>query len=191
MIRIVASDPTAAELQAVLSHPEAFFEVVDGEIVEKPKMSVFSQLVARRLYKLMDEVATAGRSGTVVHEWMFAIDADRPLKRRPDIAFVSYERWPADREVPEQGDWEVVPDLAIEVISPRDLSGEVALKIREYLRYGVKQVWVVHPESRAITVHYTSPRRIEEFEEGDILEGGPILPGLRITVGDLFRRTVG
>ncbi|MDB5349929.1 MAG: hypothetical protein JWN86_1176 [Planctomycetota bacterium] len=189
MIKVVASDPTAEELEAILSHPNAFYEIVDGEIVEKPQMSAFSRLIARRLFKALDEIATAQRLGTAVHEWMLVLDPARPLKRQPDVAFVSFERWPVDREIPEEGEWETIPDLAVEILSPRDLGRKTARKIREYFRYGVKQVWIIQPETREIYV-YESPKRILVLDEEDDLDGGEIVRGFRLPVAELFRRTV-
>lgn len=190
MIRIVASDPTAEELRAVLSHPDAFYEVVDGRIVEKPQMSAFSLLIARTLYEALSEFCGHHAGGAAFLEFTFVLDPTRPLKRRPDVAYVSFERWPADREIPEDGDWEVVPDLAVEVVSPRDLHQEIALKVLEDFRHGMKQVWVVHPGTREVYIH-EAPKRVKVLDEQDVLDGGAILPGFRLPVADLFRRTVG
>ena len=41
-------------------------------------------------------------------------------QRRPDVAFVSYNRWPRQRRVPRTEAWEVVPNLVVEVVSPTD-----------------------------------------------------------------------
>ncbi len=39
--------------------------------------------------------------------------------RRPDLAFVSFDRWPIDRPMSSRDNaWDVVPDLAVEVTSP-------------------------------------------------------------------------
>src|SRR4051812_12921039 len=85
MIRIVASDPTPEELEAALSNPDAFYEVVDGEIVEKPQMSAFSRWIALRLYESLRDSARAGGLGVAVHEVMLVLDPARPLKRQPDV----------------------------------------------------------------------------------------------------------
>ena len=190
MIRTSSPTPTPEELESALSHPEAFYEIVDGEIVEKSPMSAFAYLIALRIRDLLSDHARAHGLGIAVHEWVFLLDAGRPLTRRPDAAFVSFERWPADREIPEVGEWEVVPDLAIEILSPNHQSRNLRIKLREYFRYGVRQVWVVHPETREVAV-YHSPKKVEYFDEDDTLDGGEILPGLQLPVATLFRRTVG
>jgi Uma2 family endonuclease len=66
-------------------------------------------------------------------------------KRRPDVAFVSYERWTRQRRVPRAEAWDVVPNLAVEVVRSSDGGADMVDKISEYFRVGVECVWVVLP----------------------------------------------
>jgi len=58
-------------------------------------------------------------------------------QRRPDVAYVSYDRWPRQRRVPRTQAWAVVPELVVEVISPSNTFEEVVNKVREYFRASV------------------------------------------------------
>src|SRR5207245_7354599 len=127
--------------------------------------------------------------GTVVVEMLFILDAERDLRRRPDVAFVSSQRWPLDRELPESGDWAVVPELAVEVVSPNDLLQNVLAKMREYFQVGVSQVWIVLPTERQVYV-YNSPTDVRIRSSSDELDGGTLLPGFRLSVATLFTREV-
>lgn len=64
-------------------------------------------------------------------------------KRRLDVSFVSFERWAADRPLPDEADWEVVPDLAVEGVSSSNSFEEQIEKKNEYLQLGVQEVWIV------------------------------------------------
>ena len=111
-------------------------------------------------------------------------DANR--KRRPDVAFVSVDRWPLDRPMsPTEEAWDVVPDLAVEVASPTDLAEFLLRKVAEYFRAGVRLVWVVYPLTRCIHV-YQSWNRIQVVTESDTLDGGTVLPGFRLALDRLF-----
>ena len=99
-----------------------FYEVVDGQIVENPPMGARESILASFLLDLMGPVARSNRLGRVVTETLFLLDRARKLKRRPDVAFVSAKRWSLKRDVPETESWDVVPDLAVEVISKIQLS---------------------------------------------------------------------
>lgn len=84
-----------------------------------------------------------------------------------------------------EGDWEVIPDLAIEVIGPSDRDREIQARLSDYFRYGVRQVWIVRPLDGSISI-YESPRRVTILGPEDELDGGPILPGFRLPLSTLF-----
>ena len=71
--------------------------------------------------------------------------------------------------------WEVVPDLAVEVVSPTNTSYEVVGKVDEYFRAGVRLVWVILPGRNKVYV-YTSPTDVRILQPGDDLDGGPSSP---------------
>lgn len=83
-----------------------------------------------------------------------------------------------------------MPDLAVEVVSPTNTYGEVVDKVAEYLRAGVRSVWVVYPLGQTVSVHDGS-RRVMIFRGVDELDGDEILPGFRLRLNDLFDETAG
>lgn len=173
-----------------LSHPDALYEVVDGQVQELPPMGTYAVRVATLLAGQLLHYLREHPIGILLIEGLLVLDRDRNLRRRPDIAFVSVDRWPADRPLPEEGDIEVVPDIAIEILSPNDLYIAVNRKLVEYFDVGVRQVWLVDPAFGKISV-YASPTEVRIHAEGDILEGEPLLPGSRLDVASVFRRTLG
>ena len=101
----------------------------------------------------------------------------------PDAAFVRWERLPGrvrpERYIP------VPPDLAVEVRSPSDEPGEIAKKLELYRRADVPLIWWVDPAPRRVAV-YVDGQLVAELGEGDDLDGGDILPGLRLPVAEFF-----
>jgi Uma2 family endonuclease len=182
------ASPAILEPVAVLAPPteEALYEVVNGQRVELPPTSAYATWISSRLGHRLGPFAETHALGTVVLEMLFILDAERDLRRRPDLAFVSSQRWPLGREIPETGDWEVVPDLAVEVVSPNDLFQDVLAKMREYFQAGVSQVWIVLPAERQVYV-YKSPTAVRILASSDELEGGTLLPGFRLSVATLFK----
>ncbi len=57
--------------------------------------------------------------------------------------------------------------------------------MREYLGAGARLVWVIDPRKRAVIVH-RSPSDQTVLSGDDVLDGGDVLPGLRIALRDLF-----
>jgi Uma2 family endonuclease len=167
-----------------------FYEVIDGRVVEPPEMGAYECVFANAMAEaLILHFARAGRIGRVVVETIFRIDGASRLQRRPDVAFISYDRWPRDRRVPRTAAWAVVPDLAIEVISPGDLCFDVLEKLDHYFGAGVRQVWVIYPRHGRVFVH-DGPKRVTVLDATDTLDGGDILPGFRLRLGEIFEEHV-
>jgi len=149
-------------------------------------MSAYATWIAARLHGRLWPYAWDQGLGVSVIEMLFVLDAEHNLRRRPDVAFVSTARWPLDRALPETGDWEVVPDLAVEVISPNDVFKDVLAKVREYFHYRVQIVWVIAPEERQVYV-YDSPTHVHILTGQDELTGGEVVSGFRLPLVHLFQ----
>ena len=164
---------------------DAPYEIVDGQRVEKPPMGNFQVLVASILVEKLAPYARAHGLGRVVSEMLFKINPTGKQKRRPDVAFVSFDRWARGRKINSEDGWDVIPDLAIEVISPSNMADEVVKKVGEYFRAGVRWVWVVYPIDRLIYV-YESPKKNVILDVGDELDGQDVIPGFRLSLAELF-----
>jgi Uma2 family endonuclease len=181
----VQETPQAFTPEDLLTRPGMeLFELVDGHPVEK-NMGAESAWI---------ELQLSGRLNSYVNEaglgWAFPADtgfqcfphAPR-LVRKPDIAFVRRDRLP----VPPRGHVKIAPDLAVEVVSPNDLFGEVLLKVEEYRRAGVPLVWVIDPDSRTIHVYREGAAEATVLRsDDDELSGEDVVPGFVCGVGDLF-----
>ena len=89
--------------------------------------------------------------------------------------------------MPDTESWDVVPDLAVEVISKTNSANAVARKIEEYFQAGVSLVWVIYPGTSKIYV-YDSPTRVRILQLGDELDGEEVIPGFRVPLSTLFGR---
>ena len=123
--------------------------------------------------------------GRAVQEMLFDFTAMVQRKRRPDAAFVSYERWPRQRQVPHTEAWEVVPNLVVEVISPSDKGDDILDKVAEYFRIGVECVWVIFTSQEQVYI-YESPTQVRILARADELYGEPVLPHFRLPLTALF-----
>lgn len=177
------STATLTEPAAIPEEP--LYEVVNGQRVELPPMGAESISIASLLQILLGGHVLNHRLGRSVSEMIFILDRDADLRRRPDVAFVSAERWPLDRALPWEGDWDVVPDLAVEIVSPNDVFTAVEKKVGEYFDHGVREVWVVSPPEQHVYV-YDSADSVRIVAAPAELET-PLLPGWRLSLADLFR----
>ena len=168
---------------------ESLYEVVDGQIQEKPPMAAISVRIASVLLGWLAPFLRQEPLGRASIEMLHLLDPASGLKRRPDLAYVSYERWPESKVVPKDDAWPVVPDLAVEVVSPSNTASEVKRKIREYFAAGVLVVWVVYPEEILVEV-YESPTSNSILDRSGTLDGGTVLPGFRLPLTVLFKDAI-
>ncbi len=180
-----ASAEDFLEVANMPEYADCRVELVEGEIVTMPTTnSVHAELVAR-LVIVVGAYIVKHRLGRI-----YAGDAGFVLERNPegrdtvrglDIAFISREKAPD----PLPNAWlEVAPDLVIEVISPGNTADDTRLKVRQLLRAGCAQVWVVYPNLREVDAH--SEKGIQVYREGDTLACPDILPGFEIAISDIF-----
>jgi Uma2 family endonuclease len=103
---------------------------------------------------------------------------------------VTYDRWPY--RTPPEGDppaLDVIPNLAVEVISPTNTMTDMIDKIRDYFFAGVDLVWVIFPQQRLAYV-YTSPIETRILTEANELDGGKAVPGFKLPLATLFAPVV-
>jgi Uma2 family endonuclease len=113
----------------------------------------------------------------------FLLERHPDTVRCPDVAFVAGQRLPAGGLA--SGFAELAPDLAVEVVSPGDRHTDVMDKVADYLRLGVRCVWVLFPAERTVHVFGAGGQERVVGEHGT-LEGGEILPGFSVPVAPLF-----
>jgi Uma2 family endonuclease len=183
------TEPLILTNTTAVTADELLYEIVDGRRVELPPMSVYANLVASTLFGEFAVFCRAHPIGRILAEMLFRLPLSGSRNRRPDVAFVSYDRWPKNRPIPPRDNaWEVVPDLAVEVVSPHDLADEIIQKLTEYFQAGVRLVWIIYPQQRLVYV-YDSPTQIRGLNHADELDGGTVLPGFRVPLAILFPAT--
>lgn len=179
--------PGTATVKDVIRHRDGprrrLVELVDGTLVEKT-MGYAESLVAQKLGRLLGTFAEDTHKLGVVSGEGGTIKLLQKLVRIPDVAFVSWDRFP-NRQVPRAKVPEVVPNLAVEVLSEGNTVLEMEIKLKEYFLAGVDLVWFVDPDARTVRV-FTSPDDVETLTAKDTLTGGAVLPGFTVPVADLF-----
>ncbi|MBI3471431.1 MAG: Uma2 family endonuclease [Candidatus Solibacter usitatus] len=98
---------------------------------------------------------------------------------QPDVAVVLGD------ESPEAPYLDRAPDLVVEVRSPHDTIAGILETVQHYFAAGAKLGWVLLPEERSGLI--LTPGRPPRAARGrQVLDGGKMLPGLRIRADQLF-----
>lgn len=175
---------TAEELLEMPDIPGKQVELVNGKVVEMSPAGGVHTRIMFRLAQRLDAFVGQNDLGEVMPDSLgYVLRRDPDQVRVPDVSFIAAAQVPPEG-VPA-GFWEGAPTLAVEVVSPNDRAIDVRAKVQNYLEAGTRQVWVLWPDQRAMTVH-DADLGVRELGPDATLDGGEILPGFGVTVGDLF-----
>jgi len=185
-IRLFPPPGTATETD-VIARPDGvkrLCELVDGVLVEKA-MGYYESRLAVVLIGLLQDFLRQ-------HDLGIVLGADATLRlspglvRIPDVSFLSWDRFP-NRTLPAESVPDLVPDLAVEILSEGNTEAEMARKLREYFSAGVRLVWYVDPNTQTVRIH-TSPDESTLLTTGQTLDGGAVLPGFALVIRQWFEQ---
>ena len=154
-------------------------ELIGGEIVLLAPPSRIHDLIKNRINQaLVLFLAQHPSLGLLVNvEIAFAItDQDMFV---PDVRVVRESRI-------REGTLRILtraPEIAIEIVSPRDTAAHVKAKIAAYLGNGSQSVWVVYPDDRSALIH--AAESVREVKGDQPLEDA-LLPGVSAPISRFF-----
>lgn len=175
---------TIEEFEAFIALPEnrdRYFELIDGEFVEKAMPTEEHGIVVLNLGTDMRIFLRVNPIGRVMTEVRVRVPDDPHNSRQPDLAFFLN----TGRPVVKRGAVPQMPDLVIEVKSPDDSYKGMRARAAYYLANGALMVWLAYPEKRLIEI-FRKDADVEILTENDILTGGDLLPGFEVAVRDIF-----
>ena len=174
------------ELQAQPFFADKRFYVIDGEIFEMSPANRWQGWITARLGKILATFVDDREMGEVHTDVGFYPSDNRRTLLAPDVSFVSGARLVG---LPDEPFLPLMPDLAVEVVSPSNTSAQIRRKAGIYLGKGGSLVWIVRPAARGVDVCRAAEGSLfaSEFIDSDgILSGEDALPGFEVDVARLF-----
>jgi Uma2 family endonuclease len=158
------------------------YELDEGELIEMTRPAyLHNRIVLNLTVVLYSYLQKRGNGEFLNSENLFAIG---PFTRlAPDAAVIL-----GDRRAELQGAKviHIIPDIAVEVLSPNETQRRVHRKLGQYFTAGVKEVWLIDPEDRSVEI-WTGPSLPEESLTGDAIISSVLLPEFELPLSDLFR----
>ena len=160
------------------------YELVRGELRKMgPAVHVHGKLAMAVGARLWMHVKANGLGEVYGAETGFVLGSNPDHVRAPDAAFIRRERVEAAGDA--WGFFPGAPDIAVEVVSPRDRYSEVEEKVADWLGAGTLAVVVVDPGRRAVKVH-RSVGDAAVLTEEDVLSVEDVVPGWQMRVEEVF-----
>ena len=108
----------------------------------------------------------------------------------PDASLVRLERWQALTPEQRRSFPPLCPDVVVELASPSDQGPRAVAALRQkmaaYQANGAQLGWLLIPEERAVEV-WPVASELHRIEAATLLDGGQLLPGLRIELQDIWQ----
>lgn len=170
------------ERQIPIIDPEKQIEIADGKIEVKEMAGAKSGGTAVRLIIEIGVYVEANKLGRVYGpDTTFTFGKN---ERMPDVSFVPAKKIPKKGE--PLGKWKFAPDLAVEVVSPSDPLKKIRGRLEEFFAAGVKEVWIVEPEVRILSVYHDPLKPTAVFTKGEEMTGSIVLPDFRLQLSEIF-----
>jgi Uma2 family endonuclease len=166
------------KIAALPANAHKRLEFIGGEIVEVVSNSDASEIGATILAEIQRFVRTHHLGRVTGADGGYKVSGENYI---PDVAFISTTKQPQRPHVT----WNPqAPDLAVEVVSPTDRAKDIADKVANYLLAGTV-LWYVYPDEQQIKV-YAPGQAVKTLGIDDVLDGGPVLPGFKLALQDIF-----
>jgi Uma2 family endonuclease len=160
------------------------YQLIEGDLYMAPAPDRFHQDISRNLEVMLANYLSAHPIG-VLYDAPFDVYLTDTDVFQPDLLIVLNE----NRGILTEAGAEGAPDFVVEVLSPKTRQLDLVNKKRIYARIGVKELWIIDPESKEVAVYRFDHDPIEPVAKlsGQEKVNSPVLPGFAARLSEIFR----
>ncbi|MCR2821304.1 Uma2 family endonuclease [Lederbergia panacisoli] len=154
---------TLNEYLQIRENTEELLEYIDGFIYMSPSPSIRHQRISRELLVKLDHFL----KGTPCEIISAPMDVELKSEKIdgikiviPDLVII------CDKRGFTESRYVGVPSLIIEILSPSNQSHDLITKFNIYMKYGVREYWIVNPMLQSITVYELNDE--DMYEQYDV-----------------------
>jgi len=139
------------------------YELDEGELIEMTRPAYKHNRILGIIFVELSNYFRQNKIGeALVSENLYALSPS--TRRAPDVAVILGDRRAELRDAKVIA---IIPEIAVEILSPSETPARIHRKLNQYFEAGVKEVWLIDPEASLAEV-WT----------------GPSLPGKALSVGE-------
>jgi len=161
------------------------YQLIEGDLYMAPAPNRFHQDISRNLQFELHSYLKANPIGKL-YDAPFDVYLDEHNVFQPDLIVVLSEHADIWTDAGAEG----APDFVVEILSPKTQRLDLVNKKCLYAIRGIRELWIIDPERRIVTIHRFAEGGQETASE--VAESGtlttPLLPGLRISARLLYER---
>jgi len=171
---------TAEEFDNYPFEEDKRYELDEGELIEMTRPAYkHNQVMQKLLVELVLYFREHPIGQALISENLYALSPS--TRRSPDVAIILGDR---QAELENAKVIPIIPEIAAEVLSPSETPRMIHRKMRQYFEAGVKEAWLIDPESKEVEI-WIGLQLTHELT-GDAAITSPLLPGFALTLAELF-----
>ena len=172
---------TAQEFDNYPFEEDKRYELDEGELIEMTRPAYkHNRVLAKLMFAVMTYLRQNPIGEMLISENLYALSP--ATRRSPDLAVILGDR---RKELEGAKVIPIVPDIAAEVLSPSETTRMIHRKLKQYFEAGVKEVWLVDPETLEVDIWVGPSLPDHTLTLADTLTS-PLLPGFELKLADLF-----
>lgn len=157
---------TVADIEALPEGERA--ELIDGEMFMMASPTMTHQRISRKLMVSIDEYIRSKGGDCEVFAAPFSLFPDESGRNylEPDLAVLCHP------DIMDNKGIHGGPDLVIEIVSPSSRFMDYLRKLNVYDRIGVREYWIVDPETQRVTVYGLEQQTVSQYDFSDDIPVG-------------------
>jgi Uma2 family endonuclease len=171
------------------------YELVKGHLVKNPIAGGSHDYLVYRLTLMLGAFIELHNLGVITLSqtgYNVTLPGERETVWVPDLAFVQSAHVPAEDSLEWSRNWNVAPDLVVQVASPGQSRQDASARANGWLERGVRLVWVFWPGSKTVDVWLpTSDRPETTLRIEDTLDGLDVIAAFTCPLTRIFRSAGG
>ena len=137
-------------------------ELIDNRLYMSPTPIFQHQKITKEITKQLDKIIEETGKGTVIiSPFDVKLDSSRNAVQ-PDIVVILKTN---PNQINKEGKYFGVPDLLVEILSPGNKDHDLITKKDLYEKFGVKEYWVIDPETKLALGFALKENRYEKISE--------------------------
>lgn len=181
-----ASEPLYAGLRMSTDEYERLeddghrYEVIEGVVIMAPSPGEQHQDIAGEIEHQLRSFLEKHPVGRVLHDIDVRFDAKTLY--RPDLIFLRKATHPK-----RTGKIRVVPDMALEILSPGTRGRDLSTKKHDYEKFGVTEYWIVDPDEQSFTCLRRRAGKLVSVPVSGRWFASDAVPGFKLDLASLRR----
>ncbi len=159
-----------------------YLEYIDGRVEVKVSPKALHSRLELRICDGLNLVAEPSKLGLAFPELRCTFSGRSII---PDVVFLLDEHILVDERGRYIDEIFIPPDIQVEIRSPKQSVEKPKEKLEHAVNNGCPLGWFLDPYQETIDV-YRPGRAPERLAADGFLDGGPVLPGFRVAVAEVF-----